>query len=285
MKARSIGIMSAGGGTAVLFVLAAAFLGSACEDGEPPLCCPYVSEFSPVHEYVCIKCLDVGPSITAVVKHADLGNGKACAPAKGKPTIEIARVGATGQPWTKFDNDPVGSGIYKTPQGGAQLPMQDTSTFRLSVTASDSRCPSEVDVAKKVGVEPVPHEIKITAVKSGITHKELCFGSPDQAPDCTWQGNTKLFGKGVVIDRVENPSVQTSVHAPVLLNIDHAGKTVEIDPGQDDGGLYQGVDPNGFWAYEIPEEEPDWDVDWVGCDEVDPDRKLCADVYLDCNCP
>jgi hypothetical protein len=82
-----------------------------------------------------------------------------------------------------------------------------------------------------------------------------------------------VFGKGIVIAHVENPSTN-----PYAVLVEYGGASDTLSPGGSPSGVFLGKPPGYGWKLDIPHGTPDF------ADYQSNPKDFCLEVWLDRKC-
>jgi hypothetical protein len=243
--------------------LAASLLGvlislplTGCE--EPP-CCAYIMDFTAKPLVICPDgCFDDAGQTYLEGTVAYHKGGNPCFLSKG-PNIEIINTETnTKLPPANWNISQ--ASIYK-----ANITIQNLNKdaqFELKAYG-ETGCNVETKKTQKVVILPKrdPHPYK------------MCTSHGDLMKTCKWSISYDQFGKGIVIDKVENPGSNK-----YTVVIEHKGINAKtpLPPGAVANFPYQGQSPNANWTLEIAAAD---------CDDFlrEPDD-LCINLWVKCKC-
>lgn len=216
-------------------------------------CCPEIKKFLPAHDWVCP---DRGAQLFFTVAFISEGF---CDPPNALQSIKIQNITSPADYLQPSDVSHVSTGIYQNMPSGVIIPrLEKTSTIRLTATG-EGGCTDTKDIVINV------------VDKHGRSYHDLCC--PYFAPKDHWKINTKIFGPGVYIDKIENknPCDITVTHLPKTVGLLKHNPPSNISPPS---FQLRGHDPNGEWIIEIFDEE---------CKGRYYNKDVCVRVYLMCD--
>lgn len=248
--------------------------------GENP-CCPDKPDLIVLPQFICEKqCVPGGNGVEfyATVQHFQ--EGKACKPAKFNTEL---RNNTEGQrlipvPPNKWIYSP--TGIYQlkgvtdaidTDVVKKKLPNDPKTTYEM--TSSTPDCDPAVRI-QQVTVLSRPRRFYLCTA-SADEHGRLSGSWAAQLSakkDGSLLSNA-AFGKGIIIDRVENPSGN-----PFAILVEYGGASDTLSPGGSASQAFRGKLPGYGWKIDIPVGTPDY------ADYQNNPQDFCLDVWLSCKC-
>lgn len=248
--------------------------------GENP-CCPDKPDLIVLPQFICEKqCVPGGNGVEfyATVQHFQ--EGKACKPAKFNTEL---RNNTENQklipvPPNKWTYSPIG--IYQlkgvtdtidTDVAKKKLPKDPKTTYEMTSFTPD--CDPAVRI-QQVAVLSKPRRFYLCTA-SADEHGKLS-GLWDAKLSAKQGGrtlSTAAFGKGIVVDRVENPSGN-----PYAVRVEYGGDSAMLKPGGSPSRVFRGKPPGYGWKVEIPFGSSD-----LAKYQSKP-KDFCLEVWLDCQC-
>jgi hypothetical protein len=254
-------------GAWLLLTIAAALSGC---DGTP--CCVITmpdQDFRVIEQYVCPHCPDAGVhSLFAFGFYEGGDKSKPCQCDSSDPCLMGIKMvtGPTPKTSSTFQQNPTYSNVYQNPSGGYYLPVKPANVD------GSNQIKLRLIVSPEEGCTPLKQEATVEAVVDGKTVHELCLQHNDMPPSAAyWTGDVKVFGKWVTVHHIIHEN-------PFRINVTHGGKTALNLQPQVPSNVHKGLQANGKWAFEIPDET-------TRKQYLNSGKALCIKVYLSCNCP
>lgn len=237
--------------------------------GENP-CCPVASGFAVRPKLICAKgCVPGAQTVEFYCTVQHERNGQACKPSSFKAEIRNNTEGqklVSVKPGTWKHS---GTGIYQavgittvvdTDVSIKRHPKAPKTTFELAAFAPD--CDAEVNL-EEIGVLRDARPFQI------------CTKGADTHGQASWiltlpPGNASSYGKGILVDRVENPAGN-----PYSVKVSYGGVTDILAPGAPPSKAFRDKQPGYGWNVWMPGGTPG---------AVPTPKDFCLNVWLYCKC-
>jgi hypothetical protein len=248
--------------------------------GENP-CCPEKPNLIVLPQFICEKqCVPGGNVVEfyATVQHFQ--EGKACKPVKFNTELRnnTENQKLISVPQNQWTYSP--TGVYQlkgvtaavdTDVTKKKLPNDPKTTFEMTSFTPD--CDPAVRI-KQVTVLSKPRRLYLCTA-SADEHGKLSGSWAAQLSVKKGGGplSSGVFGKGIVIAHVENPSTN-----PYAVLVEYGGASDTLSPGGSPSGVFLGKPPGYGWKLDIPHGTPDF------ADYQSNPKDFCLEVWLDRKC-